>query len=529
MPFFGQARGPALSQIRPRVISGVEKMGLPRDAYYVLTKALASLPNSKLHPNSGAPNYNIAHNVSDLAGDTDDLTEGATNLYYTNARVETVGDTLYLKLDGSNANTNIDIGAYDFTTTGTGDFGGFKLGEGTTADYILTADVDGNGTWQAPAEVTIEGTAVLSTGEEGGTKFLREDGDGTCSWQTAGGVGDVTAAANLTDEKIVQGDGGAKGVKTSTATVAQIAANVAHAADNSQAHTDYLVNNANDTTSGKLNVGALEIDNAVIVPGYEDGRTIAAVKDGTIGISSYQYVTYSKTANTFNPMRGCDFGFQDQRTLTGNGLFPSIESRSMACAIGTYRDTNFTGTLGSYELYGFANNYVDTGNYDAITSMIGSDDVTCNYAGGIANVSFSPTVDIGAGNTITYNAGGMKVDLSQINPTMTSGIFVANYKAYSSTGTGTTTGTTTGYGFYTDLETFDTLYAFYNDTATADYALYSAGGDIDITDGDITTNGNLFIGVKSGATQGAAGAAANEVWKTAGHASLPNNVLMIGV
>jgi len=31
-----------------------------------------------------------------------------------------------------------------------------------------------------------EGTAVLSTGESGGTKFLREDGDGTCSWQTAG-------------------------------------------------------------------------------------------------------------------------------------------------------------------------------------------------------------------------------------------------------------------------------------------------------------------------------------------------------
>ncbi len=32
-----------------------------------------------------------------------------------------------------------------------------------------------------------EGTAVASTGEEGGTKFLREDGDGTCSWQAAGG------------------------------------------------------------------------------------------------------------------------------------------------------------------------------------------------------------------------------------------------------------------------------------------------------------------------------------------------------
>ena len=30
----------------------------------------------------------------------------------------------------------------------------------------------------------VEGTAVLSTGEGGGTKFLREDGDDSCSWQT---------------------------------------------------------------------------------------------------------------------------------------------------------------------------------------------------------------------------------------------------------------------------------------------------------------------------------------------------------
>ena len=33
----------------------------------------------------------------------------------------------------------------------------------------------------------IEGTGIKSTGETGGSKFLREDGDGTCSWQTAGG------------------------------------------------------------------------------------------------------------------------------------------------------------------------------------------------------------------------------------------------------------------------------------------------------------------------------------------------------
>lgn len=35
----------------------------------------------------------------------------------------------------------------------------------------------------------IEGTAIKSTSETGGTKFLREDGDGTCSWQAASGGG----------------------------------------------------------------------------------------------------------------------------------------------------------------------------------------------------------------------------------------------------------------------------------------------------------------------------------------------------
>jgi hypothetical protein len=43
-----------------------------------------------------------------------------------------------------------------------------------------------------------EGTAILSTGETGGTKFLREDGDGTCSWQTiAGGGGGGGGASNI--------------------------------------------------------------------------------------------------------------------------------------------------------------------------------------------------------------------------------------------------------------------------------------------------------------------------------------------
>jgi len=50
------------------------------------------------------------------------------------------------------------------------------------------------------------------------------------------------------------------------------------------------------------------------------------------------------------------------------------------------------------------------------------------------------------------------------------------------------------------------------------------------TSQNVTIAGNLLIGtIKSGATQAAAGAAANELWKTASHATLPDNVVMIGV
>ena len=43
-----------------------------------------------------------------------------------------------------------------------------------------------------------EGTSVLSTGETGGTKFLGEDGDGTCSWQTIGSGGGTTQGSSST-------------------------------------------------------------------------------------------------------------------------------------------------------------------------------------------------------------------------------------------------------------------------------------------------------------------------------------------
>lgn len=70
--------------------------------------------------------------------------------------------------------------------------------------------VDDNAGGGAP-----EGTAVKSTGEGGGTKFLREDGDGTCSWQTAPAgydfyieEGDVAKANSSASDLYLDFDGG---------------------------------------------------------------------------------------------------------------------------------------------------------------------------------------------------------------------------------------------------------------------------------------------------------------------------------
>lgn len=77
----------------------------------------------------------------------------------------------------------------------------------TVSNTGVTSNVAGTGITVSGATgaVTIgcdlEGTELKSTGETGGSKFLREDGDGTCSWQTVsgGGGGGATAFTGLTD------------------------------------------------------------------------------------------------------------------------------------------------------------------------------------------------------------------------------------------------------------------------------------------------------------------------------------------
>ena len=95
-------------------------------------------------------------------------------------------------------------GSTDVTITGTNTMGdGFILEDDDGTEVTITENKEvkviggtgiitnwtdtSHGTDGDPYDLTItcdlEGTELASTGESGGTKFLREDGDGTCSWQ----------------------------------------------------------------------------------------------------------------------------------------------------------------------------------------------------------------------------------------------------------------------------------------------------------------------------------------------------------
>lgn len=131
MAFMGQRAGKALSVLRPKVIKTGDKMGLPWKAYYVLTKSHAQLTNAKVHPNSGSPNYNIAHNVSDLIADA-----------------------------------GLDLGAHDLTTTGNVKFdaaGVLQLSANPAIAYYLQLNGTGGATTQrsisTPASFTLESYA----------------------------------------------------------------------------------------------------------------------------------------------------------------------------------------------------------------------------------------------------------------------------------------------------------------------------------------------------------------------------------
>ena len=138
------------------------------------------------------------------------------------------GDDNYLKLDGSNVNSNIDIGSYNFTTTGTGTFG-----ELITQGYIKHEGDEDTYIYFIPDQFSFVagGTPMFTCREQGATSFIRFYENIDLQDNDLATTGNITAG-NLN--------------------IANWDTAYTHSQDNSQAHSDYLVNNGDDTTTGVL-------------------------------------------------------------------------------------------------------------------------------------------------------------------------------------------------------------------------------------------------------------------------------------
>ena len=132
--------------------------------------------------------------VIDTDGDYFDVT-GTTNF----AAMTVAADRQFtLQFDGAltmtHHATNLDLPGEANITTAAGDVAIFQSTGANTVQCVSYVKADGTA-----VVGSVEGTAVLSTGEAGGTKYLREDGDGTSSWQAAGaGTAILGSTANNT-------------------------------------------------------------------------------------------------------------------------------------------------------------------------------------------------------------------------------------------------------------------------------------------------------------------------------------------
>ena len=149
--------------------------------------------------------------------------------------------------------------------------------------------------WAAAATGTPEGTAILSTGESGGSKYLREDGDGTCSWQTVSGGSDTTYSVSCVDgddsasEKIRLTAGGSGSGTDDVVIAVGTGLSIARSSD-----TITITNTVSDTNT-QLTQEQVEDFVGGMLDGTETGISVSY--DDTDG--NIDFVVASQTDNNF--------------------------------------------------------------------------------------------------------------------------------------------------------------------------------------------------------------------------------------
>lgn len=196
-----------------------------------------------------------------------------------------------------------------------------------------------------------EGTDIKSTGETGGAKYLREDGDGTCSWQSPSGSGDALVANNLDQFASVTQTAGQTLAITASTTLAGGTHSGTNTGDQSLAA--YLTSTAAATTYQPLDAdltsiaGLTKAGNTLKVIRVNAGETayeLATVTSGSgdalVANNLDQFASVTQTA-------GQTLAITSSTTLSGGTHSGTNTGDQSLAAYATLAAPVFTGQIGT--------------------------------------------------------------------------------------------------------------------------------------------------------------------------------------
>ena len=337
--------------------------------------------------------------------------------------------------------------------------------------------------WATAGSGTPEGTAVLSTGESGTTKFLRVDGDGSCSWQVPP---DTNTTYSVQDGQLSQNNftdadhtklNGIEASATADQTDAEIRAAVEAATDS---------NVFTDADHTKLN-GIATSANAYVHPNHSgevtstaDGATVIA--DNVVDEANLK-VSNSPTNGYFLSAQSGDTGGLTWAAASGGGVTSDGQNNTVA---GTNAGDSFTGTDATNNtLIGYdAGTAITTGDNNTAVgksavqaNTTGSNNIGIGYASLAYNTTASQNTAVGSSSLLANTTGADNTAVGHVSLT-TNTTGAGNTSLGSNSMRYCTTGNyNTGVGYISLQDVTDGEY----NTAVGNYS------GKDITTGDLNT------------------------------------------
>ena len=292
----------------------------------------------------------------------------------------------------------------------------------TTCANLTTVGTIGTGVWQGTAVdgtyIDLEGTELKSTGPEAITKYLRADGDGTCSWQT------VSATVTIDSTSIGSGTAGSVLFVNSSNQLSQ---------DNDKLFWDNTGNNLLvGKTSTALDVDGVRIDSAGRI---EVARTSTSTAIATNSGGNLSLANPSATDGNFSNIGG--YNSNELVDSQINFIHTSHSGRTGEISFSTHNGTSLVEAVRidssgdtSLTTQGAKLKFLEDGSsaYMSITNAAGpklqilnsSDGAIATFENG-GNVGIgttAPSSDIGFAKIIQItdaNSVGIKFDATSYN------------------------------------------------------------------------------------------------------------------